>query len=175
MEDTSVKNQITEQHIKEVISKGYIDSLIAYAGFNSYNYDKDYGLDGGFEEVKIRGGRHVSGGFKVDFQLKASSNIEIKNNLVIYDLEVKNYNDLIDTDVGTPRILFLYMLPKDEHNYISVNIDKTEFQNCAVWISLKGQEFSNNEEKKRIKIPIENIVTRDSLKNIMIMAKGGKL
>lgn len=170
-----MNNNITEEHIKEGISRGYIESLINYAGYNTYRESNDYGFDGGFSEVMIRGNRRVSNGFKVDYQLKSSSNITINNGYVIYDLEVKNYNDLVDPNVGTPRILFLYHLPKDFNQYISVSQDQTLFKHCAYWCSLKNEQPTTNKEKKRIRIPVSNIVTRDSIINIMAMAKGGEL
>ncbi len=170
-----MNNNITEEHIKEGISRCYIESIINYAGYNTYREANDYGIDGGFSEVKIRGNRRVSTGFKVEYQLKSSINVEIKDGFAIYDLEVKNYNDLIDPDVGTPRILFLYHLPKDFNQYISINSNNTIFKHCAYWCSLKGEDPSDNKETKRIKIPIHNIVTRESIINIMSMAKRGEL
>ena len=46
-------------------------------------------------------------------QLKATTNIVPKNGKIYYDLEVKNYNDLIRENIGTQRILILYAMPKD--------------------------------------------------------------
>lgn len=174
-EEKNNYNKITDQHIKEGIGRSYIDALISYAGFNTCKDGFDYGFDGGFIEVKKRDDRIVSSGFRVDYQLKSSSNITINNNLVEYDLEAKNYNDLVDPDVGTPRILFLYHMPKDFKEYITVTQNSTVFKYCAWWYSLKDQPPTTNSHTKRIKIPVENIVTKDSLKNIMKLAKGGKL
>ncbi|UPA31859.1 DUF4365 domain-containing protein [Terrisporobacter glycolicus] len=168
-------NKITNEHIKEGIGKGYIDALISYAGFNTCKDGFDYGFDGGFVEVKKRDNRIVSSGFRVDYQLKSSSNITINNNLIEYDLEAKNYNDLVDPDVGTPRILFLYHMPKDFKEYITVTQHNTIFKYCAWWCSLKNQIPTTNKATKRIKIPIDNIVNEESIKKIMLMAKGGEL
>ena len=168
-------NKITNQHIKEGIGRCYIDALISYAGFNTCKDGFDYGFDGGFIEVKKRDDRIVSSGFRVDYQLKSSSNITINKDFVEYDLEAKNYNDLVDPDVGTPRILFLYHMPKDFKKYITVTQNNTIFKHCAWWYSLKSLKPTTNTSTKRIKIPIENIVTEETIKKIMLMAKGGEL
>lgn len=116
--DEITYDTITEQHIKEGISTCYVQAIAHYAGFNIEFSKYDYGFDGTFSGVKIKKfgekKRISADGCKLDFQLKASTNIEIKNELVEYNLESKNYNDLVDTDICTPRILILYKLPKNQ-------------------------------------------------------------
>lgn len=59
-------------------------------------FDLDYGFDGTFRSIRTRGSRFVTQGLAVDFQLKASINYIIEAEYIVYDLDVKNYNDLIE-------------------------------------------------------------------------------
>lgn len=170
---------ITEQHIKEGISAAYVKSIAHDAGFNIAHDAFDYGMDGTFCGVKIRNGtdgiRIVSDGCKLDFQLKASINVDIDNDIVKYNLEVKNYNDLIDPDISTPRILIVYKLPRNKEEWIQVNENGTIFRDCAWWHYLSGNEETKNKEKILIKIPRSQIFNQDSLRDLMRKVKRGEL
>ncbi len=77
-------------------------------------FDLDYGFDGTVRSIRARGSRLVTQGLAVDFQLKASINCLIESEYIIYDLDVKNYNDLIERRLssnGIPCILLLKTLP----------------------------------------------------------------
>ncbi|MBE6070706.1 MAG: DUF4365 domain-containing protein [Clostridium butyricum] len=177
--EESTYNSISEQHIKEGISTGYVKAIAHYAGMNIEFSDMDYGFDGTFSGVKIRehaGKRRIlSDGCKLDFQLKASINVEIKNDVVEYNLEAKNYNDLVDTEICTPRILILYKLPKDKESWIKVSTTETVFKDCAWWCYLSGQEETKNKEKKLIKIPKNQILDQNSLRELMKKVRRGEL
>jgi len=98
---------MTEQHIKEQISRAYAKAIAARAGIVLREYDGlDYGLDGRFSDVEYDIGRkrYVESGFGIDFQIKATTNILPKGDKLLYDLEAKKCRDLIKTKIGTPRI-----------------------------------------------------------------------
>lgn len=170
-----VEDTITEQHIKEGISKGYVKAVAHYTGLNIKEYEYDYGMDGTFSGVRVRDNRIVSNGFNLDFQLKASVNVIEEEDIVKYNLEAKNYNDLVDQDIGTPRILILYKLPRDKDKWINVNKDKTVFNCCAWWCYLRGSEPTSNREKKTIRIPKSQIFDERSLKELMNKVMRGEL
>lgn len=166
---------ITKNHIKEVISSAYVRALTGYAGLNFAQHDKDYGMDGSFIGVKVRGNRRIVDGTVLDFQLKASENIEVKEDVVKYDLEVKNYHDLIETDVITPRILILYKFPKDIKEWINIDENNgTLFKDCAWWCSLNGLDQVNNNEKVRITIPRNQILNDKTLNDLMQKIRKGE-
>ncbi|KEZ88698.1 hypothetical protein IO99_00520 [Clostridium sulfidigenes] len=170
-----IEDTITEQHIKEGISKEYVKAIAYYTGLNIKEYEYDYGIDGTFSGVKVRDGRIVSNGFNLDFQLKASVNVVEEGDAVKYNLEAKNYNDLVDEETGTPRILILYKLPRDKETWINVNKDKTIFNCCAWWCYLRGKEPTNNKEKKTIRIPKNQQFDEKSLKQLMNQVMRGEL
>lgn len=167
---------ITEEHMKEGLSRAYTIAVAHRAGFNYSKPEFDYGMDGTISNVKIRENRRVSGGHSIDFQLKSTVNYEVdnKNNCIVYDLEVKNYNDLVDDDVGTPRILILFTLPEDRTEWLNITPDATILKNCAWWCSLRGNSISDNNSKTRIKIPLNQVFTVEALHSLMDKVKRGE-
>jgi hypothetical protein len=141
--------------------------------------DLDYGMDGTFACVKIRQengkSRRVEDGYNLDFQLKASINVDFEEEAVKYNLEVKNYNDLIDEEIGTPRILILYMLPQDKKKWINVNFDGMLLKGPAWWCILNGEPASSNLHTKTIRIPRSQLLTIDSLTELMNKVRKGEL
>jgi hypothetical protein len=77
------------------------------------NFDKDFGIDGTFRQITAIGNRRFTSGYALDFQLKSSINYAVESEYIVYDLEVKTYNDLVyrrlSTD-ATPCILILKVL-----------------------------------------------------------------
>jgi Domain of unknown function (DUF4365) len=67
----------------------------------------------------MRQNRRVESGFSLSFQLKASTQWQLDADRVIYDLEVKTYNDLIlrrSIRTATPCILILLRSPQIPRN-----------------------------------------------------------
>jgi Domain of unknown function (DUF4365) len=103
---------LTENHIKEGLSRAYILAVAHRAGVNCSLREFDYGIDGTFHEIKVRGGRRVESGVKIDFQAKASERCQVQSTEVVYDLEAKSHRDLTDSE-GTARILIVLALPEN--------------------------------------------------------------
>lgn len=167
---------MTEEHKKEQLSKAYAYAIAANAGviFRDYN-EQDYGLDGKFADVEYDAyrKRYIENGYGIEFQLKATTNIITKNGYICYDLEVKNYCDLIRTDVGFPRILIVYLLPKEKEDWLRIRPDYTVLKKCAWWCSLKGHPNTDNRSKIRVEIPINQYLTCDELKKLIKNIKEG--
>lgn len=117
--------------------------------------------------------RFSENGFGIDVQIKATTNIKSKNGKLIYDLEVKNYRDLIKTDVGTPRILIVYSMPKEKEEWVAVTTEQTILKKCAWWCSLKGNPKTNNKKKIRIEIPDNQLLTSSELLRLIEQVKVG--
>jgi hypothetical protein len=80
---------ITLQHTEECLSLAYVHALTGNAGVSlAAHRIHDYGIDGTFRSIKIVKNRRVESGFSVDFQLKATTDWEHKEDKVVYDLEV---------------------------------------------------------------------------------------
>ena len=68
-------------------------------------------------------------------------------------LSLKNYDDLRDPDVHTPRILVVVCVPEEVPEWLHEQPETTAMRRCAYWFSLRGMEPSKNETKERIRIP----------------------
>ena len=168
-----VPMSLTIQHKKEALGQAYIRAIIAKAGYNLAKDEFDYGFDGTIKAVDNRGGRRVDSGFGINFQLKSSCEVDFKDGEVIYDLESKNYNDLVAEVTTLPNILILFVLPKDESDWINCSFEHLIIRRCAWWYSLAGMPPTNNPRKKRIKIPEQQMFSPEELHKLMDKVKGG--
>lgn len=166
---------MTEAHIKEKISLSYVTALAAHAGMSVATSSLDYGFDGTFRDITYdeREKRYGESGYSIDFQLKSTVNVSLNNGFVEYNLEVKNYNQLIKTNVGSPRILIVYSMPSDSLSWITVSRNETVFRKCAWWCSLKGFPEINNKKTVKIKIPEMQQLSSDTLRELMNKTKEG--
>ncbi|WP_082671777.1 DUF4365 domain-containing protein [Bittarella massiliensis (ex Durand et al. 2017)] len=165
---------ITIQHQKEALSQAYVRAVIAKAGFNFGKSEFDYGIDGTIKDVINRGGRYCESCFGINFQLKSSCNVSFQDGKVVYDLESKNYNDLISESSMLPNILILLVFPENSDEWLDVSADQLVLKKCAWWCSLEGQEPTINRATKRISIPDCQIFSSAALVDLMEKVKGGE-
>ncbi len=157
---------LTTQHIQEDLSRAYIQAVAAKAGVNLSlgTQSHDYGVDGTFHQVAIRTRtdaqgksrqRRLNSGFNLEFQCKASKEWVSEPSEIVYDLEVKTYNDLVQRSTSlnaTPLILILMCLPSQEGDWLDLTEHHLLLRKCCYWHRLTGLE-SDNLERKRIRIP----------------------
>lgn len=155
----------------EDMSEAYLRALCAANGYSigKVEHDND-GLD---IAVRCKGKAaddSILVSTEVEIQLKSSyAQITTHDDGSInYSLEVKNYKWLIDTNRMIPLILVVFYMPNDEAQWIEQTVDWMKIKKCAYWISLKGQADTDNKEKISIHIPAANLLTKDSLKEIMV-------
>ena len=162
----------TQQLKMEDMSEAYLRALCAANGFSidRSNHDND-GYD-----VEISGKGYLDSDSsilyspKLDVQLKSSySNITLHNDgSITYSLNVKNYKALIQTTRMIPLILVVFHMHRDESLWLEHTTDWLKITKCAYWISLKGREEIENKSTININIPSENILTKETLMDIMI-------
>ena len=163
---------ITEQHTEESLCFAHIYALAGVAGVN-YSVKKtyDYGVDGQFSPVVNRGSRRVDTGFPLDFQAKATIDWELVNGQIVYDLEAKTYNDFAQrTPAESTMILILLCLPKDRTEWHGASLDETVMRHCCYWHTISG-EPTQNTTKKRIYVPIENLLTPMRLNELLALER----
>jgi hypothetical protein len=173
---------LTQQHMEEGLSLAYVQAISAKAGVNFSFHKWDYGIDGTFHSVKIiqRGSnikRRIDSGYPLDFQLKASIKWTIDSTNIVFDLESKTFNDLIDRSKeirATPCILMVYCLPKDENLWLKINEKCLLMQKCCYWMYLTGQ-MTDNKASQRIRIPRTQILTPNALLILLEKVKNGEL
>jgi len=150
------------------MSRAFIHAVAGKAGINfTIGSAFDYGFDGQFRPVKIRQNRRVDSGFPLDFQLKATTAWEFDDNDIVYDLEAKTYNDLVDRDPAEiGAVLIVMCLPHEDDSWVEFSEDQLIIRKCCYWVRLEG-ELTKNDSKKRIRIPRANLLTVDNLRTIL--------
>ena len=116
---------------------------------------------------------------ELNIQLKSTFSKSVYSDdgaTITYSLKVKNYNDL-RRKTTTPIILCLLILPEDKNDWVTQTSDDLTLKHCMYWLSLKGFPQTTNTETCSIKIPKSNILTADSLNNLMlqIAENGGEI
>lgn len=159
---------ITLQHTEECLSLAFVHALAGRAGVNlAAQRTHDYGVDGTFRSVAIIGSRRIETGYAVDFQLKATTNWEYRDGGVVYDLEVKTYNDMVQRGAeAVPLILILLCLPPDDKHWIDCDETRLILQHSCYWTQVHGAPTTNT-SKKRIFIPRANALTAEAIAIIM--------
>ena len=160
----------TQQLRMEDMSEAYLRALCAANGYTIYKREHDNdGVDIGLVcKDKVADDSNLVSTV-LDIQLKSSfANItEHEDGSITYNLEVKNYNSLKSTNRMNPLILVVFHMPREEAHWIEQTSDWLKIKKCAYWISLKGSPDTDNTEKISIRIPAENKLTKDSLREIM--------
>jgi hypothetical protein len=153
--------ETSESDIKERLSVGLVTLIAARAGCEV----SEFKVDRTSRDLTISpiAGAPVS----IDAQLKSTVNLVHTNNLVKFDLDVKNYNDLRETEVGTARILIVVDLHAASERWVRCSGRHMVFDRCAYWASLYGAPPTTNTTKIRIEIPKEQVLTPAELESII--------
>ena len=159
---------------KENLGQAYVRAVVASVGFNIAQDEHDFGIDGTIRDIANRNGRYYTTGFSIDYQLKSSWDVTFEENELVYDLESKNYNDLVSWEGPLPAILILFVLPRDENEWVEFSTEGTTIRKCAWWCSLTGQPTTDNENTKRIRIPIDQVFSPDALRDMMEKVRRGE-
>lgn len=166
---------LTENHIKEGLSRAFILAVAHRAGLNCALREFDYGIDGTFRDVKVIGKRRVESGFALDFQAKSSERCEFDETHLAYDLEAKSHIDLVDGNVGCPRILIVMALPREPERWLEIDGESMILRRSAWWVSLRGKPPTVNKQTERIRIPATQIFNVPALTSMMQRIRMGDL
>ena len=134
----------------------------------------DYGIDLTLNDIALYGNYHAESGYKIDVQAKSATLIQLTANHLKYDLERKAYDILRDTAVGTPRILVVLVLPKEESLWTMQSEQELTLRHCAYWMSLKGSAPTTNRRSVRVLVPRANVFSTSALRNLVRRIKTGE-
>ena len=149
-----------ENFIKQELSRAYVRAVTSRSGHDLSITDVDYrGIDGTIENPSLLGVN------RVDFQLKSTTDYEFKGTDIIYDLRVEDYNRLI-RDLEIPRVLILFTMPDDDAEWLAQSDDELCLRRCAYWVSLLGEDFSNNRSTVRVALPQANVFDQSGLRDM---------
>lgn len=166
---------MTEEFRKQQYGRAYVLAVAAQAGVNHAIPDNDFGVDGEFRSVRFDSirKRYFDESCTIDYQLKSTVNAIFEDEVLKYDLEVKTYQDLIVERI-MPMILILYVMPREEAEWLNVTSNKTVLKRCAWWCSLQGFPDTSNTDRIRISIPIHQILTPETLRELLDKTRRGE-
>ena len=146
-------------------NKAYIGALASAAGYTLAQPEVD---DDSIDIIFKSRARHgTRRGPSLDAQLKATSHLNDNGSEYTFDLPLKNYDDLRDTDLTTPRILIVMQLPTNCDDWISCNDNYIELRKRAYWVSLCGHPKTANRSVVRIRLPKANVFNVEALHIIL--------
>ena len=163
----------SQQIIEELLSVAHVQAVAARSGVSISNFDKDFGIDGTFRQITAIGNRRFTSGYALDFQLKASINCSLEPAYIVYDLEIKTYNDLVYRRIAsdaTPCLLILKVLPSDSTQWLTSTAEGLFLGGACYWEYLQG-ELSQNKQSVRICISREQEFCPESLLRLMTSAR----
>lgn len=153
---------MTEEQKKEAISREFLRILALGHGFKVIEPSPDNGVDMILFPVTTRiepSGklRYLDSPFKLDFQLKATTTngiVDAGDNIK-YDLEVKNYNDLIQRrNEPLPLHLVVVVLNASPPECLSLDETILGIDGSAYWyLPSESAEATDNKSEIRITIP----------------------
>jgi hypothetical protein len=161
-------------HRQESLSLAYTQTIASRCGLSCSFREFDYGIDVTLHPIHRRENRCVETGFNLDIQAKSTFRATVTDQEVLYDLEVKTYDELRSTNVGTPRILVLLVQPEDESDWTDMDDEALRLRRCAYWMSLKGRDPTSNTETIRVSIPTANRLSMEALHGIMERLRDGE-
>jgi hypothetical protein len=113
---------------------------------------------------------------KLDVQLKCTSDDDGNGPSIALALKKKNYDDLRVTELISPRILILVVVPEQLEHWISLTHNQLALRRCAFWMSLAHHPPSENEVSVTVHVPRDQIFTVESLSELMERTdRGGPL
>jgi hypothetical protein len=164
---------MTEEDIKEELSRNFVQLVASRRGFIHKIGNKDYGTDlqvCEVQSVQVAGGvgrRYYETGKALDLQLKCTCDVSAtrRRDGVHYALHVKNYNDLVRrwaTEPSTPLYLLLMVLPNNPDEWMEISPTELILRRYVYWFRPPlGAAESQNANSVTITIPIANVVDLD--------------
>jgi hypothetical protein len=104
---------------------------------------------------------------KLDLQVKSTSNDAGSETAIHYTLKRKNYDDLILSDLLTPRVLVLVLVPSAPPMWLSASPEALVLRHCAYWVSLSGLPATTNETYVTVRVPRANLFDVTALTGLM--------
>jgi hypothetical protein len=104
---------------------------------------------------------------RLDVQIKCTAGDDWKGDHISFPLKRKNYDDLILTNLISPRALIVVTVPDDISEWILLDSQELALRHCAHWVSLAGSAPTTNMTSVTVRIPRENVFSSDALTRIM--------
>lgn len=165
---------LTRNQRQEGLCRAYVGMIAARCGMGWSTPHPDYGIDLTLHDIAAYGDYLAESGYKLDVQAKSATRAQLTSTHVRHDLERKAYDILRETAVGTPRILVVLVLPKDETLWTAQTEQALTLRHCAYWMSLKGSAPTTNRRSVRVPVPRANVFSLAALQGLMRRIKTGE-
>lgn len=164
---------------KEQISVAYIHALASAAGFKIYDMEvDDESVDLGLASSGVHGTTRSP---RLEMQLKCTeSDVSIVKSGGVdafsFQIKLKNYDDLRQTDYLVPKIVALLMVPRSTDEWVTCDKEKSILRRAAYWTSLRGEPaFTGKGEKVTVHFPCSQMLSPAALTDLMNRVGGGSL
>jgi hypothetical protein len=159
---------------KESISNAYLQAVVATARMSMTKPSVDVNsIDWSLECPGMLGSVYQDP--KLDIQLKCTAADSLPNGDLRLPLKMKNYNDLRCDNCLAPRILLVVVVPKNINDWLNQSEKELLMRRCGYWRSLRGEPVVTNAHKITVSIPRNQILTPQSLNDIMGRISNGGL
>ena len=147
---------------KEALSRAYVQTIAARAGFTTavYDFDRD-GVD-----MRVQAGGALRPA--IELQLKATATLgSPQQGFFRYRLKRRNY-DLLAINAITPRALVVLDLPAEQSEWVTVTVDELVLRRCAYWLDLSGANaLPDRAATTTVRIPERNLFNVEGLGQLM--------
>jgi uncharacterized protein DUF4365 len=170
---------MTENDIKELLSKNFVRTIANRYGYKIGSIELDHGVDLSVIEVAKRttnegSVRYFDSGKSVELQLKSTteSSVTYLGDSIKYALKAKNYNDLIfRRNEVLPLFLILFILPDDANSWVVCEETMLKIEKHAYWyIPEQTDGQTENTGTITIEVPKSNLLNESALKEIFRIA-----
>lgn len=161
---------LSENDIKEELSYAYVHAVASYAGFSCEPIRKD--RDSVDANVRAKGWLDESSKFAspaLDLQLKATCEPTVVNGRIVFDLKMKNYDELRQR-TQTPRLLVVLALPDARQEWLRFEPEQLIARRCCYWHSLIDEPDVENQSTRRIKIDQRQVFSPQALRRLLVKA-----
>lgn len=158
---------MSDNQRKSRFSLAWIEAVAAVAGYHlsEPSVDED-SIDG---TLVGREGRRP----RLEFQAKATAASALADEHLLFDLPVKNYNDLrLETLV--PRVLIVVHVPQAESEWLQQSQAGLLLRHCGYWLSLLGMPETANQGTVRVRLPLANRFEPAALRELMSRCERGE-
>jgi hypothetical protein len=158
---------------QEALSRAYVRAVAAQAGVVCVEAVQDFGIDAYLRDVEQEGSTFRDTGPQIDLQLKSTTRAEIREDRLVYDLEVRASNFWRQVPHDRPRLLVVLVLPGDEPQWLSQSVEELILRRCAYWVLLAGAAPTANDKTIRISMPRENVFSVEAVQGMMRALREG--
>ena len=152
---------------QEGLSRAYVRAIAAHAGVAVTTPENDFGIDLYLREVIEENGYFDAGLGRIDAQLKSTTLANVTPTDVVYDLDIRAYNNLRRFDQGVFRILVVLVLPEEESEWLTSGTEQLILRRSAYWFRIVGFPETDSKSTVRIRIPIGNLFNVESLHELL--------